>query len=136
MPQPPFSLLCNNPPPLPLPAPPPRPPPPPRRPQRQDYAALPAFHTPTFTFVDPTGQVSKGSAAAVAAMTADLAVLDDFFYEVTACTGAPTGERTYRFVGVARMFADLPGGEGGGEGKAGVEYTGREWDCVGGGVSV
>lgn len=103
----------------------------------KDYAALPAFHAPAFTFISTTGKAAVGSAAAVAAMRADLAIFDDFYYEVVACTGAPTGETTFRFVAVGRLFGDLiPGGEEGtGEGGA-VDGEGRAWDCVGEGAWV
>lgn len=57
-------------------------------------------------------------------MTSDLALplFEDFYYEVVACTGAPTGETTFRFVAVGRLFVDLPGE---GEGKGEVDGEGR-----------
>lgn len=101
----------------------------------KDYAALPAFHNPSFTFVSATGKTSTGSVAAVAAMTSDLALplFEDFYYEVVACTGVPTGETTFRFVAVGRLFVDLPGE---GKGKGEVDGEGRGWDCLGEGAWV
>lgn len=102
----------------------------------KNYAALPAFHTPSFTFISATGKASVGSAAAVAAMRSDLTIFDDFYYEVAACTGAPTGETTFRFVAVGRLFVDLIGGEEGrGTGEA-MDEEGTSWDCVGEGAWV
>lgn len=68
-------------------------------------------------------------------MTSDLALplFEDFYYEVVACTGAPTGETTFRFVAVGRLFVDLPGE---GKGKGEVDGEGRGWDCLGEGAWV
>ncbi|KAK1825941.1 hypothetical protein QBC39DRAFT_438323 [Podospora conica] len=94
----------------------------------KNYAVLPDFHTPDFVFVGPAGEATAGRDAALAAMTAGVAVFADYRCEVRSLTGAPTGEGTLRFVSTEKLFADFAGGEG--ERKY-TDLAGRGWDVVG-----
>jgi len=81
------------------------------------------------TYVKSNGESFAGEAA-VAAMQADYALFTDFFHEPTYGTVAsnPDGS-SYRLIGYAKMFVNLPAGAGGGGEKKYTDLQGRGWEC-------
>ncbi|KAK0611683.1 hypothetical protein B0T14DRAFT_333617 [Immersiella caudata] len=90
----------------------------------KDLEGCKPFYASDMTHTKSNGQTFSGEAA-VAALRGDCSLFAGYFHEPVFCSISETGD-SYRLIGWAEMFVDLPGG---GEKKY-TDLQGREWECL------